>query len=72
MYDVGLGNYGHLVFFMAIWYILWSFGTFFPILVFCFKENLATLKSNAVQRDFLVVQNVERQNVEIQNADTTM
>jgi hypothetical protein len=28
---------------MAIWYILWSFGIFFPVLVFCTKKNLATL-----------------------------
>jgi hypothetical protein len=28
---------------MAICYILWSFGIFLPILVFCTKKNLATL-----------------------------
>jgi hypothetical protein len=28
---------------MAIWNILWSFGIFFPVLVCCTKENLATL-----------------------------
>jgi hypothetical protein len=28
---------------MAIWYILWSFGIFLPILVCCTKKNLATL-----------------------------
>jgi hypothetical protein len=34
--------YGYLVYFMAIWYILWEFGVFFP----CFgKKNLATLGS---------------------------
>jgi hypothetical protein len=27
----------------AIWYIFWSFGLFFPVLVFCTKKNLATL-----------------------------
>jgi hypothetical protein len=40
-----------LVYFMEIWsisrssgtYILWTFGIFFPILVFCTKKNLATL-----------------------------
>jgi hypothetical protein len=42
--------YGHLEyfvnildFFMTIWYILCSFGTFFPVLVSCTKKNLATL-----------------------------
>jgi hypothetical protein len=25
--------YGHLVYFMAIWYILWPFGIFFPVLI---------------------------------------
>jgi hypothetical protein len=28
---------------MAIWYILWPFGIFFTVLVFCAKKNLATL-----------------------------
>jgi hypothetical protein len=28
---------------MAIWYILWSFGIFFPVLVFCTEKNPATL-----------------------------
>jgi hypothetical protein len=35
--------YGNLKHFMAIGYILWSFGIFFPVLVFCTKKNLATL-----------------------------
>jgi hypothetical protein len=35
--------YGHLVYFAAIWYILWSSGIFFPVLVCCSKKNLATL-----------------------------
>jgi hypothetical protein len=26
---------GHLVHFLVIWYILWSFGIFFPVLVCC-------------------------------------
>jgi hypothetical protein len=30
-------------YFMTIWYILCSFGTFFPVLVPCTKKNLATL-----------------------------
>jgi hypothetical protein len=47
-------QYKILVYFMAIlsilrqyvvsiWYILWIFGTFFPILTCCTKNNLATL-----------------------------
>jgi hypothetical protein len=28
---------------MAIWYILWPFGIFSPVLVCCSKKNLATL-----------------------------
>jgi hypothetical protein len=42
--------YGHLEnftdiwdIFMTIWYILYSFGTFFPVLVSWTKKNLATL-----------------------------
>jgi hypothetical protein len=42
MDDVGIFH-GHLVHFVAIWYILWSFGILFPILVSCIKTNLATL-----------------------------
>jgi hypothetical protein len=42
--------YDHLVYFkgqckyfMVIWYILWQFGIFCPVLVFWTKKNLATL-----------------------------
>jgi hypothetical protein len=49
MEDFGI-FYGHLVYFVAIWYILWPFGIFygylvgicFSVLVCCTKENLAT------------------------------
>jgi hypothetical protein len=34
---------GHLGSFMAIWYNLCSFGTFFAVLVSCTEKNLATL-----------------------------
>jgi hypothetical protein len=34
---------GHLVYFVAIWYILWLFGILFPVLVCWTKTNLATL-----------------------------
>jgi hypothetical protein len=33
--------YGHLVYFVAISYILWIFGIFFPVLVCCAVKNLA-------------------------------
>jgi hypothetical protein len=33
---------------MDIWYILWSFGIYFPILVFCTNKNLATLARDAI------------------------
>jgi hypothetical protein len=33
----------HLTYFMAIWYIFPSFGTFLPVLVCCTDKNLATL-----------------------------
>jgi hypothetical protein len=35
--------YGRMVYFMAIWYILRSFGIFFPVLVRFAEKNLATL-----------------------------
>jgi hypothetical protein len=47
--------YDHLVYFKAIanilwpfWHILWPFGIFLPILVFCTKKNLATLIQSLV------------------------
>jgi hypothetical protein len=43
--------YGHLVHFMAIWYILWSFGKSSPVLVYCVKKYLAIL---AILRRHLV------------------
>jgi hypothetical protein len=36
--------FGDLGYFMTLWYILYSFGTFFPVLVSCTKKNLATLQ----------------------------
>jgi hypothetical protein len=35
--------YGQTVYFTEIWYILWSPGIFFPVLVCCTDKNLATL-----------------------------
>jgi hypothetical protein len=50
MEDVGI-FYGHLVHFTVFCYILWTFGIvpvnlvyFSPVLVFCIKKNLATLR----------------------------
>jgi hypothetical protein len=31
-----------------MWYILWLFGTFFPVLVCCTNKNLATLLQSFV------------------------
>jgi hypothetical protein len=42
MESVGIFN-SPLVCFTAIWYILGSFGIFFPALVYCAKKNLAAL-----------------------------
>jgi Na+/H+-dicarboxylate symporter len=36
--------YGHLVYFVAFWHILWLFVIFSPLLVCCTKKNLATLQ----------------------------
>jgi hypothetical protein len=36
-------TYGHCKYVMAIWYILWFFGIYFPLLVFWTDKNLATL-----------------------------
>jgi hypothetical protein len=41
--------YGHLRYFITIWCILCSFGTFFPVLVSCTKKNLATLSSETLK-----------------------
>jgi hypothetical protein len=35
--------YGYLVYFVALWYILWLFGIYFPVMVCCTTKNLATL-----------------------------
>jgi hypothetical protein len=37
---------------MAIWYNLWSFGIFSPILVRCTEKNLATLAETVSQNHF--------------------
>jgi hypothetical protein len=34
--------YGHLVYFTAIWYTLWSFGIYFPVLVH-YKANFVVI-----------------------------
>jgi hypothetical protein len=35
--------YCQMVYFMAIWYVWWPFGIFFPYLASCTEKNLATL-----------------------------
>jgi hypothetical protein len=35
--------YGHFEYFKAMWYILWSFGVIFSVLVNCCNKNLAAL-----------------------------
>jgi hypothetical protein len=42
MDDVGI-FYGHLVYFVTIWYIWWLFGILSPVWACCTKENLVTL-----------------------------
>jgi hypothetical protein len=34
---------GHLVYFVVIWYILWSFGIFLPVLVSLYQEKSGNL-----------------------------
>jgi hypothetical protein len=54
MENVGI-FYGHLEYFLVIWYILWPFGNlhsgnlvyFFPALVYCVMKNLATLEDRS-------------------------
>jgi hypothetical protein len=42
--------YGHLIYFIDICYILWSFGIFLLILVSCTKQNLANLLVTSTAR----------------------
>jgi hypothetical protein len=42
-YDHWLNFYGHLVYFIHIWYILWTFGIYTPVLVCYTMKNLATM-----------------------------
>jgi hypothetical protein len=39
--------YGDLGYYMTIWYILYSFGTFLPVLVSCSNKNLASPKPSS-------------------------
>jgi hypothetical protein len=39
--------YGRLIYLIAIWYIMCTFGIFFPVLVSCPKKNLATLEGSS-------------------------
>jgi hypothetical protein len=38
--------YCHLVYFIAVWCSLWSFGIYFPFWYVCTKKNLATLRQS--------------------------
>jgi hypothetical protein len=59
MENVGISN-GHLEYFTAIWYILWSFGNvviiwyiyFSQFLVYCVKKYLVTLVETVVFRKY--------------------
>jgi hypothetical protein len=42
---------GHLEYFLEIWGIVGTFGTFFPVLVSCTKTNLAALLTIAQDND---------------------
>jgi hypothetical protein len=48
--------YGHLVYFAAIWHILWPFDVFFPLWYAVPRKNLATLLSG---RHSLFIYNTE-------------
>jgi hypothetical protein len=50
MEEVGL-FYGLLVYFTDIWYSLWLFGIFYPVLVSITEKNLATLVENKTSLD---------------------
>jgi hypothetical protein len=52
---------------MAIYYILWSFGIFFSVLVYCTKNNLATLlrsqhPSLAVEKGLSIFMDIFKKN----------
>jgi Na+/H+-dicarboxylate symporter len=59
MEDVGI-FYGHLVYFVAIWCILWLFGMFSPVLVCCTKKNLATLFITVASQIFFTESSCDR------------
>jgi hypothetical protein len=44
-----------LVYLTAIWYILWSLDTFFPVLVYCTKKNLATLAQGCQNGRLIII-----------------
>jgi hypothetical protein len=45
--------YGQMVYFMAIWYIMWSFGIFFPFWYIATEKNLATLPAAPMQMSYI-------------------
>jgi hypothetical protein len=40
---------------MTIWYSLYSFGTFFPVLLSCIKKNLAALLLGRQLKNFILI-----------------
>jgi hypothetical protein len=46
---------GHLAYIMAIWYISSHLGTFSPVLVWCTKKNLATLRVVGQERSWATI-----------------
>jgi hypothetical protein len=66
-----------LVYFAAIWYTLWPFGIFFPVLVFCTKKNLAALtdiekKARSLISCFTTTMNIERARLSVTLAITKL
>jgi hypothetical protein len=57
--------YGLLFCFMDIWYSLWKFGIFFPVLVFCTKKNLATLVRGQISKASPMRQSTKYEDVKL-------
>jgi hypothetical protein len=57
MENVGI-FFDNWAYFTAIGNILWSFGIFFTVLVFCTKKNLATLLQSVITKFFATFQDI--------------
>jgi hypothetical protein len=53
---------------MTIWYILWLFGIFLHVLVFCTNKNLATLRVSATIMVIVIAS--ENKNLELEKKST--